>query len=83
MGDDLKSAIKTFKPKTVQTAIDLGRDQSALVEALTKKIKGSGCTRNYSTNSGGQSFKDNNTAPQNVSSKTTDTKGADQETRTC
>lgn len=45
LNDELKSAIRMFKPKTLQDAIELGRDQSANIDAITKKIKNN--TKSY------------------------------------
>lgn len=75
LADDLKSAIKTFRLKTLQSAIELGNDQSALVDALTKKIKGGGCRKNYCINTGGQAFKESNFVPPNVANKLVVPKG--------
>lgn len=75
LADDLKSAIKTFRPKTLQSSIELGNDQSALIDALTKKIKGGGCTKNNSINTGGQAFKESISVPPNVANKAIVPKG--------
>lgn len=45
LNDELKSAVKMFKPTTLQAAYDLGRDQSATIETITRKLKGN--TRSF------------------------------------